>query len=246
VTQLDEVVYRIIRERRAAGGDRGDVLSILLQARDDDGTPMSDRQIRDETMTLALAGHETTANALAWTFSRLSRHPEVRARMEEELDALPSARGAAVTMEELKLLPYTLAVLKESMRLHPPAFVLGRRAERDVVVGDRLIRKGSLVLINILGIHLRPDLWPEPSAFRPERFLGDAEKQLPRCSYMPFGAGPRVCIGSHFALLEAHLLLATIARRVRFDALAPEPPRPEPLVTLRPQGGVRARAVVRS
>ena len=242
VAQLDEVVYRIIRERRAAGGDRGDVLSILLEARDDDGKPMSDRQIRDETMTLALAGHETTANALAWTFSRHSRHPEARARMEEELDALG---GAPISVELLKKLPYTLAVLKETMRLHPPAFVLGRRAVEDTVIGDCLIRKGSLVLVNILGIHRRPDLWPDPDAFRPERFLGDAEKQLPRCAYMPFGAGPRVCIGNHFALLEAHLLLATIARRLRFDALSSAPPRPEPLVTLRPENGVPARVSVR-
>jgi cytochrome P450 len=242
VSRLDAVIYRIIHERRAQGGDRGDVLSMLLEARDEDGTPMTDRQVRDEAMTLFLAGHETTANALAWTFYLLARHPEKRGEMEAELDAL----GHAPSYEELKKLPFTLAVFKESMRLYPPAYVLGRRTLEDVVIGEHLVKKGSIVLVNIMGIHRRPDLWPDPERFDPARFLGEKEKQLPRCAYMPFGAGPRVCIGNHFALMEGHVLLATIGRRLRFELKSSEPAALDPLVTLRPRGGLPARALVRN
>jgi cytochrome P450 len=245
VKRLDEVIYRIVRERREQGGDRGDVLSTLLEARDDDGAAMSDQQIRDETMTLALAGHETTANALAWTFYLLSRHPSVRETMEAEIDALAKPRGEAVTIDDLKRLPYTLAVFKEAMRIYPPVYLVGRRAMKDVVIGDVLVRRNTLVFINTIGIHHRADLWPEPEAFRPERFLGDKEKQLPRCAYMPFGAGPRVCIGNHFALMEAHVLLATIARHARFHVMSPSPVRFDPLVTLRPKDGILTRVTLR-
>lgn len=241
VTRLDDVVYRIIRERRAEGRDHGDVLSILTGAKDEDGTPMTDRQVRDEAMTLFLAGHETTANALSWTFYLLARHPEARARMEEELDALGRAPG----YEDLKQLPYTLAVFKEAMRLYPPAYIVARRPLKDTVIGDHLVRRGSIVLVNIIGLHRRADIWPDARSFRPERFLGDKEKQLPRCAYMPFGAGPRVCIGNHFALMEGHVLLATIARRVRFDLTSTKDVELEPLVTLRPKGGISAQVQVR-
>jgi cytochrome P450 len=241
VARLDEIVYRIIRDRRAEGGDRGDVLSMLLAAKDEDGTPMTDRQVRDEAMTLFIAGHETTANALAWTFYLLARHPEARQRMEAEVDAL----GGSPDYDALRMLPYTLAVLKESMRLYPPAYLLGRRPVEDTVIGEHVVKKKSIVLVSIIGIHRRPDLWPDPATFDPERFLGDTEKQLPRCAYMPFGAGPRVCIGNHFALMEGHLLLATIARRVRFELASTKPVEPEPLVTLRPKGGIAVRVARR-
>jgi cytochrome P450 len=238
VNRLDAIVYRMIRDRRAEGADRGDVLSMLVSAKDEDGSPMTDRQIRDEAMTLFIAGHETTANALAWTFYLLARHPEVRARMEAELDEL----GGSPAFDTLKKLPYTLAVLKESMRLYPPAYILGRRPIEDVVIGDHLVKKSSIVLVNILGIHRRAEHWPDPERFDPERFLGDKEKQLPRCAYMPFGAGPRVCIGNHFALMEGHLMLATIARLLRFDLASTKPAEIEPLITLRPRGGIAVRA----
>jgi cytochrome P450 len=242
VERLDEVIYRVIRERRAQGGDRGDVLSMLLDAKDEEGTPMTDRQVRDEAMTLFLAGHETTANALAWTFYLLARHPEARARMEAELDAL----GRAPDYEDLKKLPYTLAVFKEAMRIYPPAYLLGRRPIEDVRIGDHVVKKSSIVLVNIVGVHRRPDVWTDPDSFEPERFLGDKEKQLPRCGYMPFGAGPRICIGNHFALMEGHVLLATIARRVRFELASTTPAELEPLVTLRPKGGIPMRVHLRT
>jgi cytochrome P450 len=238
---LDDVVYRIIRARRETHEDRGDVLSILLEAKDEDGTAMTDLQVRDEAMTLFLAGHETTANALAWTFYLLAKHPEVRAKLEAELDAL----GRAPSYGDLKELPYTLAVFKEAMRLYPPAFIIGRRAMEDVVIGNYTFKKNMLAFVNVIGVHRRPDLWQDPDRFDPERFLHDRDKQLPRCAYMPFGAGPRVCIGNHFALTEGHLLLATIARRARFVLESDVPVEVEPLVTLRPKGGIPVRVELR-
>ncbi len=245
--RLDAIIYGLIAERRArssaTGG--GDLLSLLLAARDEDGSAMSDKQVRDESMTLFLAGHETTANALVWALYLLARHPAIRARAEEEARPL-FRRGVPLTMEDLKSLPYTLAVVKEAMRLYPPAYIVGRRALRDVVVagerpGERTrIGKNKVVFVNILGIHRRPDLYPDPDRFDPSRFLGDREKELPRCGYLPFGAGPRICIGNHFALMEAHLLLATMVGKARLDLLPGAPPvAADPLVTLRPRGGIR-------
>lgn len=242
VRRLDRVIFRVIEEHRRHGQDRGDVLSILLEAKDEEGVGMSDRQIRDEAMGLFLAGHETTANALSWTFYLLAKNPDVRERMEAELDKL----GHAPDYDDLKQLPYTLAVFKEAMRLYPPAYVLGRRVVSDVMIGDHFLPRGAILLVNTLGIHRRSDLWPNPMKFDPERFLGDKEKQLSKGAYLPFGAGGRVCIGNHFALMEGHVLLATIARRVRFELTETRPVELEPLVTLRPKGGIAVKAVVRT
>ena len=241
VAQLDAILYRIIRERRAQGGDRGDLLSMLLATQDEDGASMSDQQIRDEAMTLFLAGHETTANALSWAMYLLAKNPDARAQLEAEVDAL----GRVPSYDDLKQLPWTLAVLKETLRLYPPAYILARRAIEDVTIGRHVIKKHTIVLLNVLGIHRRPDLFPSPDAFDPERFLGDAEKQLPRCAYMPFGAGPRICIGNHFALMEGHVVLASLLKRLRFDLMSDAPIDLDPLVTLRPRGGVRMRVTVR-
>ncbi len=241
VNRLDEIIYRIIRDRRSAGGDRGDVLSMLIAARDEAGVAMTDRQIRDEAMTLFLAGHETTANGLAWAFYLLARNPEARERLEAEVDAL----GHTPTYDDLKQLPYTLAVFKEAMRLYPPVYILARRATEDTVVGERRIVKGSIVLINIIGIHRQPDVWSDPSRFDPTRFLGERERQIPRGAYLSFSVGPRVCIGNHFALMEAHLILATIARRLRFGLERTEPAGLQQLITLRPKDGLPARVHLR-
>lgn len=241
VAQLDAILYRIIRERRAQGGDRGDLLSMLLETKDEQGGTMSDQQLRDESMTLFLAGHETTANALSWTFYLLAKHPAARARVEAEVDAL----GHVPSYDELKQLPFTLAVFKEALRLYPPAYIIARRAVEDVVIGRHQIKKHTIVIVNVLGMHRRPELFPDPEAFDPSRFLGDAEKQLPRCAYMPFGAGPRVCIGNHFALMEGQVLLASLSKRLRFDLVSNVPVAMEPLITLRPRGGVPMRATVR-
>jgi len=235
VAALDEVVYRLIAEARATGVDRGDVLSMLLLARDeDDGTGMTDLQVRDEVMTLILAGHETTANGLAWALHALGRYPQARDRVEEEVAAL----GHPVTDEDLPRLPYTLMVIEEALRLWPPAYAYGRQVARDVELGGYHFPSGATVIVNVWGLHRRPDFYPEPEVFRPERWTPEARKARPRGSYLPFGAGPRVCIGNHFALLECHLALAVIASQVRLEPLMIAAPRPEPLVTLRPRGAL--------
>lgn len=241
VKMLDEVVYRLIAEGRARGTDRGDVLSILLLARDEAGG-LTDSQVRDEVMTLLLAGHETTANALTWTWFQLGRHPDVLARLTAEIDALGKR---AVTVDDLPKLPFNLAVIEEAMRMHPPAYMTGREATEAVDVGGHRLPRGSIVAVNIRGIHRRPDYFPAPDAFMPERMLPDAKKARPRHHYLPFGAGPRICIGAHFALLEAQLALATMVQRARPRLLATHV-EPEPLVTLRPRGGMPAVVELRS
>ena len=237
VKMLDEIVYRMIREGRAAGTDRGDVLSILLLAKDEDGTTFTDAQVRDEVMTLLLAGHETTANALTWTWYELGRNPEVLARLEDEVRGAVGDRP--ITTEDLPRMPYSLAVLEEAMRLHPPAYQTGREATREVTIGGHRFPARSIVIINIRGIHRRSDYFPAPLAFRPERMLSEAKKARPRHHYLPFGAGPRVCIGSHFALLEGQLALATMIQHARVRPLSAHV-EPEPLITLRPRGGLPA------
>ncbi|MEO8698995.1 MAG: cytochrome P450 [Kofleriaceae bacterium] len=238
VKLLDEVVYRVIAEGRKLGGDRGDVLAMLLMAQDDDGTRLTDAQIRDEVMTLILAGHETTANALTWTWYELGRNPGVLAKLEAEIAVAIGDRR--VTVEDLPKLPWNLAVIEESMRLHPPVYMTGREAQRDVTVGDHALPKGSMLAVYIRAIHRRADYFPQPLAFRPERMLAETKKLRPRHHYLPFGAGPRVCIGSHFALLEAQLILATMVQRAKLRLLSNHVV-PEPMVTLRPRGGMPAR-----
>ncbi len=234
---LDEVVYRLIAEGRARGTDRGDVLSILLLARDEeDGSGLTDVQVRDEVMTLLLAGHETTANALTWTWYELARHPGALAKLTAEVAKLGSR---PVTVEDLPALPYNAAALDEAMRLHPPAYMTGREAVEDIQLAGHRLPKGALVLVNIRGIHLRADYFPRPDLFDPTRMLPEAKKARPRHHYLPFGAGPRVCIGSHFALMEGQLALATMVQRARIKLLATRVAH-EPMVTLRPRGGMPA------
>jgi cytochrome P450 len=235
VADLDAVVYRLIRDRRAEGGDRGDVLSVLLAARDEqDGLGMDDRQVRDEVMTLMLAGHETTANALAWTVALLGRHPDEEAALRAEVRAVLDGRPP--TVEDLPRMPALRCAVQEAMRLYPPAFVVGRQARRPVTLGAHRLPEGAIVMVNIFGIHRRADYFPAPLSYRPARFRD--EKALARGTYLPFGGGPRICIGNHFALMEAQLILAVLLSRVRFEPLSPSLPRPEPLMTLRPHGGL--------
>ena len=240
VARLNATVYQMIEERRSSGKDRGDLLSMLLAARDeDDRSFMTDKQVRDEAMTLFLAGHETTANALAWTWYLLTQHPAAYARMREEVDRV--LRGRLPTFADLPDLPYTLQVLKESMRLYPPAFAFGRVAIRPVTIGGFEIPTGTIILVSQYAIHRRPQYFPDPERFDPGRFTLEAEQRLPRYAYIPFGGGPRICIGNHFALMEGHLVLATLAQRVCFSLVAGQRIEPEPLVTLRPRYGIRMR-----
>ena len=240
IRRLDEVLYRIIRERRAVGVDAGDFLSMLLLARDEgDGGTMTDQQVRDEAMTILLAGHETTANALAWTLHLLARAPEVRDRLEAEVDR--ELGDAALDVAALRRLPYTLQVFKEAMRLRPPAYMVVRRALREVAIGGDRIRRGEAVIVNIIGMHRRAALFADPDRFDPDRFGPDAPA-IDRHAYLPFGGGSRVCIGNHFALMEGQIALARLIRDLRFD-LAPgrEEIEMEPLITLRPKGGMPMR-----
>jgi cytochrome P450 len=240
---LDALVYALIAERRAGRGDHGDLLTMLLEAETEDGERMSDAQARDEIVTLFLAGHETTANTLNWTWMLLARHPEVEANLHAELDAVLDGRPP--TLADLKALPYTEMVIKESLRLYPPAWMYSRQAARDTVVAGYAIQAGTTVAINAYGAHRDPKIWPEAEAFIPERFSAGREADIPRYAYVPFGGGPRICVGSAFAMMEAQLMLATVAARYRLTLDPGQRVEMLPLITLNPKGGlpmtVRAR-----
>ena len=244
VRRLDRLVYRFIAERRADPGDRGDLLSMLLQARDDDGQGMSDVQLRDEVITLFLAGHETTAIALSWTWYLLARHPEAEARLAAELEAVLAGRAPA--LEDLPRLVYAEQVVKEAMRLYPPAYAFGREALADCEIGGYRVPAGATVFISQWAVHRDPRFFgADAEAFRPERWTAEFEAALPRYAYLPFGGGPRVCIGNRFAMMEAVLLLATVARRFRLPLASDREVAPFPSITLRPVGGVPVRLQAR-
>jgi cytochrome P450 len=238
IAELDAVVARLIAEQRAGRGDDGTVLAMLLRARDEDGAPMPDRQVRDEVLTLMLAGHETTANALAWTWLLLDQNPAAADRLHAELDAAPPAAGPAE-------LPWTRAVIAESMRLYPPAWTVGRRMTEDVTLAGWPVPAGSLVLASQWITHRDPRWWPEARAFRPERWLtaagayDESAPGQPRGAYFPFGMGRRVCIGESFAWTEAVLALATLARDWAPALVPGHPVALRPAVTLRPMYGLR-------
>jgi cytochrome P450 len=238
IERLDGVVYRIIAARRRSGGDRGDLLSILLDAQDaDDGSRMTDRQVRDEVMTLFMAGHETTAAALSWTWYLLAQHPDVDARLADELRAVLGQRPP--TAADLPRLRYTELVVTESMRLYPPAYAMGRLNTVPTEVRGQPLEPGTVVILPTYVVQRDPRWFEEPEAFRPERWDDERVKRNPRYAYFPFGGGPRQCIGNGFAMMEACLIVAAIAQRFR---LALEPGQritPTPYVTLRPEPGIR-------
>jgi cytochrome P450 len=237
--RLDATVYRMIAERRASGQDRGDLLSMLLAARDEegDGTGMSDGQLRDELMTLFLAGHETTSNALAWTFYLLSQNPECEERLGAELQDALGERPPG--FDDLPRLRYAERVLAESMRIFPPAWGLGRRALDDVTLGEYRLAKGSHFAMAAFIVHRDPRFWPDPLRFDPDRFLPEAKAARPRFAYFPFGGGARQCIGESFAWMEGVLLLAAIAQRWRLELAPGQVVEPQALITLRPRFGMR-------
>lgn len=247
--RLDRIILRVIAERRANPDAARDLVSMLLAARDPENpnaAGMSDQQIRDEAMTIFLAGHETTANAMAWTFHLLGDAPGVAATLHDEIDRVLGGRAPAV--EDVPKLEYTRAVIAESMRLYPPAWTMGRRAVEPVTIGGYAVEQGALVLTSQWVVHRDPRWWDSPLAFTPERWLGSTGSRLadagsrPKYAYFPFGGGTRICIGESFAWTEAMLLLAAIAQHWRF---APEvAPVPEPRITLRPHH-LRMRAVRR-
>lgn len=238
---LDDIVYGIIRARRQSAShgaeDTGDLLSMLLAAQDTegDGTGMSDQQLRDELLTLFIAGHETTANALSWTWLLLARHTDARTQLEAELDTVLGDR--APTADDVSNLPFTRAVVAESMRLYPPAYIIGRRALVPYRVRNWEMPAGTIFVVSQHLTHRDARWWPEPDRFRPTRWLEPDAR--PRFAYFPFGGGTRVCVGESFAWSEAIVLLATLAQRWRVEVARPDP-QLEPIITLRPRGGMWA------
>jgi cytochrome P450 len=235
--RLDATIYRIIDERRASGEDNGDLLSMLLLAQDTegDGGRMTTTQLRDEAMTLFLAGHETTANALSWTWYLLSQNPEVESRFHREVDALGDRLPRP---EDLPALPYTRMVLAESMRLYPPAWAVGRRTINDFEANGYTIPASSIVLVSQYITHRDERFFAVPERFDPERWRPEAVAARPKFSYFPFGGGTRICIGEQFAWMECILVLATIGRHWRPKFTGAEPPEVAPQITLRPRSGV--------
>ena len=238
--RLDKVVYRMIEDRRRSGEDRGDLLSMLLMARDEeDGSRMSDTQLRDEVMTLFLAGHETTANALSWTWYLLAHNPEAEVLLHEEIDTVLGGRRPV--FEDLPRLRYAEMVLAESMRLYPPAWGLGRRSRHDQVLGGIAIPVDALVLMSPYLIQRDPRFFPDPLRFDPTRFTPEAKASRPKFAYFPFGGGARQCIGEPFAWMEGVLVLSTLAQRWRFRLDSTARVEPQALITLRPRRGVPMR-----
>ncbi len=238
---LDSVIWKIIAARRASADWPDDLLSLLLSARDQQsGKPLSDLQVRDEIATFLLAGHETTANALAWTWYLLGQNPDAEARLQAEVAAVLNGRPPQV--EDVPRLKYAMMVIEESMRLYPPAWAFSRsNIEEDELAGYR-IKRGSLLYISQYVTHRHPDFWPDPERFDPERFTPQRSAARPKYTYFPFGGGPRACIGSQFALTEAVIILCTIAQRWRLRLVPDHPVQMYPLITLRPRYGIQVIA----
>ncbi len=237
IKDLNEFVYQTITEWHKTKEDKGDLLSMLLLAEDDEGKPMSDEQARDEVLTLFLAGHETTANTLNWTWTLLAQNPDKQAKLHAELDSV--LQGRAPTLADLRQLPYTEMVIKESMRLYPPAWSFSREAINATQVAGYDIPAAAVCSIFTYGLHHNPKYWgADVEDFRPERFSAENEDKIIKYAYLPFGAGPRVCIGNSFAMMEAQLLLATIAQTWQPRLAAGQTVAMLPLITLNPKGGL--------
>lgn len=240
ISLLDETVYAMIRQRRDSGAEGNDLLGMLMQVQDaDDGSRMSDRQLRDEVATLMLAGHETTANALSWTWLLLANHPHVCSKLTEELKTVLDGRAPKIA--DLPQLTYTNQVIKESMRLYPPATDVSREATRECEIGGYVIPQGCTLIASQWVMHRHPRYFNEPEVFNPERWTDDLEKKLPRGVYFPFGDGPRICIGKSFAQMEAVLILATIAQSFQLELVPDQTIELQPSITLRPKHGIQVK-----
>jgi cytochrome P450 len=237
VKEIDEIVFRIIAERRATGYDQGDLLSMLLQAQDEDGTQMTDTQLRDEVMTLFLAGHETTALALSWSWYLLATNPDSERKFHDELDQVLAGRIPEVS--DLPKLTYTEMIAKEAMRLYPPAYAIGREAIEDCELGGFRVPRGTQLFAFQWTTHRDPRFFADPDKFEPERWIAERVERLPRYAYFPFGGGPRQCIGNYFAMMEIVLLLATIGRRFKFSLVPDHKVEVLPVLSLRPKNGIR-------
>jgi cytochrome P450 len=240
IRTVERVVARMIAERRTTGlADRTDFLSRLMAARDEAGKPMSDAMLRDEAITLLLAGHETTALAISWTWLLLCQNPKTERRMADEIAQVIGDRPA--TVDDIPRLKYTESVLMESMRIYPPAWAIGREPTTSCELGGYPLLPRTAIFIIPWVLHRDPRYFDEPERFRPERWMGNLSRELPRFAYMPFGGGPRICIGQRFAMNEAILILTTIAQRFSADWRSDRTIMPFPSITLRPRGGVWLR-----
>jgi len=233
---LDTLIYRLIDERRATGGETGDVLSMLVGAQTEDGSPLSPRQIHDEALTLLLAGHETTALALSWTWYLLAQHPDVDAAMQAEFQTVLG--GRLPTAADLSHLRYTRMVFAEALRLYPPAWLMTRRAREAVVIGDYRFPPGTFFLLSPYLTHRDPRFFPDPEAFLPTRWAAPSDTGPARYAYLPFGGGPRQCLGEGFAWMEGLLVLTTLAQTWGMRLVPGPPVEPWGLVTLRPKQGI--------
>ncbi len=234
---LDDIVYKVIGDRRERGHAKGDLLDMLMESRyEDTGEAMPDNLLRDELMTVFLAGHETTATALTWTFYLLSKHPDVYQKLKKEVKEVVG--DGELTFQHLHQLKYTKACLNESMRLFPPVWVIGRGATEDNMVGDYFIKKGTTVLMSPYIVHRHPDYWKNPEVFEPERWETEEVKEMDKYAYFPFAAGPRMCIGNNFALLEADIILTKVIQQFDFKYLGESEPVMDPTLTLRVKEGM--------
>jgi cytochrome P450 len=234
---LDQVVQGIINQRRQQNMDTDDLLSMLLSVRDEEtGQGMNDQQVRDEVMTLLIAGYETVSTALVWTWYLLSQYPEVEHRLHSELDIVLG--GDQPTVEHLAELSYTRMVIEEALRLYPPAWIFGRKAIADDEIGGYFIPASSMIVLSPYITHRHPAFWDNPEVFDPERFTPECSAGRPHFAYFPFGGGPRMCIGNNFALMEMQLILATIAQRYKLRLVPGHPVEPEALLSLRPRYGL--------
>jgi cytochrome P450 len=236
VQKLDETVYQIIHLHRRNGCDSGDLLSMLVEARDEDGSQMSNQQLRDAVMTFLLAGHETTALALSWAWHLLAENLQAEQKLHEELDRVLGGRTPAIS--DLPLLQYSEAVVKESMRLYPPAWAVARTAIHEFELAGYRIPSGANIVMSPWVMHRDARFFPDPLKFDPDRWSTKGCRDLARFTYFPFGAGPRQCIGASFAMMEAVLVLATIAQRFQLSPVRGQPVEPVPSMTLRPKGGI--------
>ncbi|MBD0300733.1 MAG: cytochrome P450, partial [Tolypothrix sp. T3-bin4] len=240
IAQMDEAIYKLIQERRNSVEKSNDLLTMLMEAKDEETLQqMDDKLLRDEVATLMLAGHETTANALSWTWLLLAQNPEVREKLELELNQV--LQGKLPTLEDLGQLVYTQQIIKESMRLYPPVPLMGRQAAVDTQIDDYEIPQGMAIMISQWVMHRHPKYFENSEAFQPERWTQEFEKQLPKGVYIPFGDGPRICIGKGFAQMEAALLLATIAQQFQIDLVPGYSTVPQPSITLRPENGLKVQ-----
>jgi len=235
--QIDDIVYRLIAERRASGLDQGDLLSMLLQAQDEDGSQMSDQQLRDEVMTLFLAGHETTALTLSWIWYLLAHNPQTEQKFHAELDEVLG--GRLPEMADLAHLKYSDMIAREAMRLYPPAYALGREAIEECELGGYRVPRKAQVFMFQWATQRDPRFFEEPDRFYPERWTDDFVERLPKYAYFPFGGGPRFCIGSSFAMMEIVLVMATIGQRFRFSLVPDQRVELLPAMSLRPKDGIK-------